>query len=146
MKFDVLYEMKSFQNDIMRKSCERKGLPERRTVSPVQMRIMDYLFENTDKDIYQKDLEILLNVRKSTLSGILDTMEKNQIIKRIDSETDLRSKKIVLTDEAMRRKKEIAQYFEKVNETVTKDIPEEKLEVFFEVIEMMKKNIKNEYK
>ena len=38
---------------------------------------MRYLFINMDKEIYQKDIEKNFVVRRSTASGILDTMEKN---------------------------------------------------------------------
>lgn len=88
MESDVLYQIKSFENEIMRKSFERGEIHKYRPISSVQMRIIDYLFKHLNQDVYQKDLESFLNIRKSTLSGILDTMEKNQIIKRVGSVGD----------------------------------------------------------
>ena len=40
------------------------------------MRIIAYIF-NKNGSIYQRDLERDLNLRRATLSGILNTMEKN---------------------------------------------------------------------
>lgn len=55
-----------------------------------------------------------------------------------------RSKNIVFTKEAVSKQKEIAQYFKKINRSLIKNIPKEKLDTFLEVLEMMKKNIENE--
>ena len=38
--------------------------------------IGDYLASNRDKDIFQKDIEYNFSIRRSTVSGILQLMEK----------------------------------------------------------------------
>ena len=43
--------------------------------SPTQMRIIDYIIQNEDKPIYQKDLESIFNLRRATISEVLITME-----------------------------------------------------------------------
>ena len=54
-------------------------------LSPSQMMIIRFLYKNSDKVVYQKDLEGTLPFRKSTISGIIQTMMKNNI-----KEDDLR--------------------------------------------------------
>ena len=45
-------------------------------VTPVQSRIIMYIYENNGS-IYQKDIESFISCNKSTLSAVLNTMEKN---------------------------------------------------------------------
>ena len=66
-------------------------------LSPSQMMITRFLYKNSDKVVYQKDLEGALPFRKSTISGIIQTMMKNNIISTESSKDDLRSKRIILT-------------------------------------------------
>ena len=141
MNKDVLLEIKSLQNELIRKTFKEIRHVHNCQVSPVQMQIMDYLLKNSDKDIYQKDLENLLNVRKSTLSGVINTMVKNNIIKRVTSDKDLRNNKIVFTDEVLAKQKEMKVYFNEVNKIIIKGIDQDKIDIFLEVINLMKKNI-----
>ena len=54
------------------------------------------LIYNLNPETYENDIEKLIESRRSTTSGILNTMEKNNLIKRVDSKKDARKKQIVL--------------------------------------------------
>ena len=55
----------------------------------IQRHILNYvLFESLGRDVYQKDLEEAFHIRKSTVTGILQLMEKNGFIKRESVEKD----------------------------------------------------------
>ena len=45
--------------------------------SATQMIIMNYILNHQNEDIYQKDLEEVLHLRRATVSGVLQTMEKH---------------------------------------------------------------------
>lgn len=107
-----------------------------------QMQIVSYLFDNLNRDVSQKELESVLNIRKSTISGIIDTMEKKNIIKRELSPEDGRSKIIKLTEENIKRHKEIVKKLEEIEKIITSNIPEEKMAVFYEVLDLMTENMK----
>ena len=66
------------------------------------MQILEYMFKHQDQEIYQKDLEKVLNLRRATVSGVLKTMEKNNLIERIIDSNDTRTKKIVLSNNAQK--------------------------------------------
>ncbi|MGN1301795.1 MAG: MarR family transcriptional regulator, partial [Clostridia bacterium] len=66
--------------------------------SPLQARIIDFLVLHQNEDINQKDLKNYLEVSKATVSSALQTMENNEIIKRVTSKEDARSKKIILME------------------------------------------------
>lgn len=113
-------------------------------VSPAQIRIVEYLSVNKDKKIYQKDIERLFKIRRSTVSGILKTMEKNDIIRRVDSLVDARSKEIILTDWAFNKALSIRNSFKDFDKVLCKDIGIIDLEIFFKVICKINDNIINE--
>ena len=136
----VAFEIKLLDNLISRKIIENKK--ENKTLSHVQASILKYLFENNNKTIYQNDLEVFLNVRRSTISGILKTMEKNNLIKRIDSKSDARKKEIVLTDYSIKKSKEMKKKVTLFETLLVKGISYEELEIFFRVIDKLKENVK----
>ncbi len=110
-------------------------------LTPAQIFIIKYLSKNKRKTMYQKDIEKKIGLRKSTISGIIKTMQKNNIIMSIDSKSDLRSKEIVLTKDGLKlerlmRKKE--KDFEKLLE---KDIDKKDLEIFYKVTMQIQNNL-----
>lgn len=106
-----------------------------------QMLVIKHLIDAGDREVFQKELEAVLNARKSTVSGILDTMEKNRIIVRVSSKTDGRSKVVKLSESAKRYKKDIFNLMESIDKRLIFGISEEDLKTFYRVIETMKENI-----
>lgn len=139
------YEIITLDHNIRRFLInEGKYTPIKNMPSQVQMRIVHYLIQNKDTDIYQRDLEKVLNLRRSTISGILKTMEKHNIIIRTDSKIDARSKKIELSSTSLKLYNESRKVFEKVNSILIKDIDNNDLEIFFKVAQKMKENLNEE--
>lgn len=140
----LLYQIKSLEKLIFRYfSCDVdiNNAPP----TPTQMQIIEYILKNNEKDIYQKDLEEILNLRRATVSGVLQTMEKNKLLERVTNSTDARVKKIILNEDAkkifLKNKKNI----EQLEKIVTNNIKEEELDIFLKVINIMKENIINNY-
>lgn len=141
---NIALEIKCMDNMINRHIINKaKNLKMTFTLTPVQFKILHYLFKNEEKVIYQSDIEKLIESRRSTTSGILNTMEKNNLIKRIDSKKDARKKQVILTSyckgyyEKMLKQRQI--FEEKLKENITI----EELETFFKVTEKIKSNIMN---
>ena len=136
----VLFEIKSLEKILVRymfNDFNINNIP-----SPTQMQIMNYMFENNLDYVYQKDLENVLNLRRATVSGVLQTMEKNGLLKRVIDSDDTRVKKVILNPET---KKKFAQRKEKLlilENLITKNISNSELETFYIVIDKMKNNIK----
>lgn len=140
----VLYQIKTLEKMILRTFLKDECILQKRSdivPTPTQMQIIQYILEHIDEEIYQKDLEKVLKLRRATVSGVLHTMEKNGLIERIIYTEDSRTKKIILNEKA----KKIYLYHEKkmedLEKIITKDIRQEDLDVFSNVIEKMKKNI-----
>lgn len=143
MEIYVANELKKLDVDINRKLF---SIAKERKIpfypSPLQAKVTKYLIENKEGEVYQKDLEEVFEVSKATISGVLLTMEKNKIIKRIPSENDARQKKIVLTKKSKEIYKEVKETFKKLNEELIKNISEEELQNFIKTMEKMRNNIK----
>lgn len=140
----MLYKIKSLEKLIAR--IVIGSLPEVKKVqiTPTQMQIIAYILENSNKDIYQKDLEEVLGLRRATVSGVLYTMEKNHLIKRSTSMNDARVKKIVLNDEAKVMFLKCEEKIKKLEELMIRDLSEVELQMFSKIIDKMKDNI-NKY-
>lgn len=139
---EILYEIKEIDMLILRKVLNMSKNNNYSTFSPVQGRIVKYLLDNKDKKVFQRDLEKILGVRRSTISGILQTMEKNNIIKRLAVEEDARIKEIVITDDAKKENKRIQEKFIEIENIISKNISKSDLEIFLKVARQIKKNLK----
>ncbi len=113
-------------------------------LSPSQMMITRFLYKNSDKVVYQKDLEGALSFRKSTISGIIQTMMKNNIISTESSKDDLRSKRIILTPYGKKINKEIEKNIIEFEKVLKNNIKEDDLRVFFKVTKQIQNNLKGE--
>ncbi len=102
---------------------------------------LGFFFHNKGKDIFQKDFEQEFNIRRSTASNILALIEKNGLIKRESVPYDARLKKITLTQKALDVQSVVDSAFERLEDTMRKDISEEELRVFFSVIDKINNNI-----
>ena len=145
----VLYKIKSLNTLIFReigKNCETNKGEKIVKATPTQMQILAYILECRDKEIYQRDLEKVLNLRRATVSGVLKTMEKNDLVKRVTDNNDTRSKKIILQEKAINIFKRHKKLMLEIENNITKNIPEEEIEIFCNIIDKMKENIKNMWK
>lgn len=112
-------------------------------LSAIQIDIMLYL-SKTKGNVYQKDLEKEFNLRKSTISGILKTMEKNEIIEKIEGKEDARSKQIIWTEKGKKISKNYAEKIDKMEELLQKNITKQELNIFFKVLTQIKFNLEEE--
>ncbi len=116
---------------------------EKNHLTPMHGWAIGYLYENQDKDVFQKDFEKEFSIRRSTASRILTSMENHGLIARESVHYDTRLKKIVLTEEAIRIHSVIMDQMAKFEQKLIQGIPEEKLEIFFEVVDEMKHNMES---
>jgi len=106
-----------------------------------QIQIIGYIYHSPKGDIFQKDIETKFSIRRSTATGILQLMEKNELITREPVEYDARLKKIVLTEKALTVTRQAHRNFTELEERMTKGISPEELEVFRSLIWKMRANL-----
>lgn len=144
-EYRLLFQIMNLEKMIFRTFIHDENLKEKEMIpTPTQMRIIEYILKNENKEIYQRDLEEVLNLRRATVSGVLQTMEKNHLIERVMDSNDLRSKKIILnksTKELFLQKEKQVKEIEKI---LIQGIKESELETFVNVLDKMKENIKKQ--
>lgn len=116
------------------------GLSCRDSFSGSQGRTLHFLLAQTE-DIFQKDIEEEYSIRPSTASQMLNQMEENGLIRREAVPYDHRLKRIVLTEKALAYRQQVVHDLTDLEQTLTRDIPEEDLAVFFRVVEKMMDNL-----
>lgn len=100
-----------------------------------------YFYDNSHKDIFQRDFENHFSIRRSTATKILQLMEKNGLINRVSVENDARLKKIVLTEKAVEIHKRITADIEKREKRLKNGISKEELDTFFKVANQIRTNL-----
>jgi len=100
-----------------------------------------YMNKKRGRETYQKNLEAEFSVRRSTASGILSLMEENGIITREVDERDQRLKTLVLTEKGLEICRHRDAEIEEIEATLAKGISKEELDMFFDIIIRIRKNI-----
>lgn len=111
-------------------------------VTNIQMFILRYI-DNTQDDIYQKNIEQVLDIRRSTTTEILNVMEREGLIKRKSIDNDKRKRKIILTSKGKEYVNTCKKTISEIEEALLENITEKEKEVFFNVLEKIKNNINN---
>ncbi len=75
-----------------------------------------------------------MGIASTSLSRVLNDLEKRKLIKRTSSNEDKRSIIISLTEEGLKMRDISKQYVKGFHNTIEDEIPEEKLSVFYEVM------------
>ncbi len=144
-KLKTIYQIKNLNHIIVRYCSSQKDLKEN-LPTPAQMQILDFIRKNQNNKIYQRDIGQNLGLRRATLSEILKTMEKNNLISRISDNKDTRIKEIILSDTAKEKFKQVKKLLENTEKTATQNIDEKELEIFFKVAKQIENNLKERVK
>ncbi|MBA4603369.1 MarR family winged helix-turn-helix transcriptional regulator [Thermoactinomyces mirandus] len=104
--------------------------------------IIRYIFVHSQtRDVYQRDLENEFNIRRSSVTGVLQLMERNGLITREHAEHDARLKKLKLTPKAIKIHKIITQAIIEVEKKLRKDLSEDEINSFYTTLNKIKKNL-----
>ena len=103
--------------------------------------IMRYLYENREKEIYQKDIEKHFSIGRSTVTSIIQLMEKKGFIERQAVQSDARLKKVLLTEKGEKTHEMIEALIIQLNQNMMEGIEPEELQTFLEVLSKIRQNI-----
>lgn len=105
--------------------------------------IIGFLADNSDRDIFQKDIEEIFSLRRSTVSNMVQLMEKKGFIARESVDYDARLKKLVLTEKALEIHKAVMKNVEENEKKLRNGISDDELKTFFDVLEKIQKNLES---
>lgn len=104
--------------------------------------VIGYLYDNRNKNVYQKDIEKQFGVRRPTMTEILKLMEKNGLVRRVRDKSDARLKLIELTDLALEIHENHEKDIENFEKRIRKNISDEELDCFFRIIDKISENVR----
>lgn len=99
-----------------------------------QYAVMVYLIKESDRDIFQKDIEEKFEIRRSSVSAILTHLEKKGFIIRESVAYDARLKKISPTQKGTEMVEKTVQFLQDFEKSLLADISDEDLETFYTVL------------
>lgn len=108
-------------------------------VTRVQWIAMYYLLKHGD--LSQKELGEKMDIKESTVARLLDRMEEEGLIIRIQVKEDRRVKYIKLTPKGRERIEELLPEGQKMSELFSMGITEEEIQVFKRVLDKFMENI-----
>ncbi|WP_416044733.1 MarR family winged helix-turn-helix transcriptional regulator [Clostridium tyrobutyricum] len=97
-------------------------------VTPVQYGILKCLWTKDGQT--PKQIADILGLDGSTITGILDRMEKKKFVKRTENPEDRRTLKVVITDKGSRLQKPVEEVVNKVNQYMLEIFTEEEQKKF----------------
>ena len=109
----VNYLLTTAQHSVFLKMTEKLSAFE---ITPVQYAVLYCLWENDKRS--PKEIAERLKLENSTISGILERMEKKELIKRSISKEDRRFIQVILTKKGASLKEDVLATVEQVNNEV----------------------------
>lgn len=128
--------------DHMIKDCVSEGKDTRKILNYTQFRILAYLVKHKDEETCQKDLEVETNLKKASITSVIDNLENRGYVKRTESKEDRRRNIIELSEMSKEIVENLDFRLKNVESKMTNNISENDLDVFFKVIKKMQENIK----
>lgn len=103
--------------------------------------LLHYLYDNRGRDVFQRDIEKQFSIGRSTVTSILQLMEKNGLILRESVPQDARLKRIILTQEALDLHVQIEQDIADFETKLTKGLTNEERIAFLTAVKKMRQNM-----
>lgn len=97
--------------------------------------------ERSGEEVFQRDIERSFQVRRSTATELLNTMEANGYIRRVPVERDARLKKLELTEKGRRLQEEVIAAINGVEDSLTEGFTEEEKNTLSALLEKLRRNL-----
>jgi DNA-binding MarR family transcriptional regulator len=109
-----------------------------------QNAILGYIFnESQKKDVFQKDIERIFEIRGSSATNMMKILEDKGYIKRVPVDHDARLKKLLATEKAKKQQDEVRRFLDKFSAGLKEGIEQKDLDTFYRVMEQVKGNLMN---
>ena len=131
------YYINKLSNKLRRKI---DAFPRRAMLSGSQGRVLHFVLAQ-NHDVFQKDIEEEFGLRPPTATQLLKKMEQDGLIRREVMAEDGRLKRILVSEKALQYKDVVITDLINLEEELTKEIPQEEMDIFFRIIEKMMENV-----
>ncbi len=108
-----------------------------------QGRTILYLHAHKDESIHLTDLENVFHLRKSSLTSLINNLEKNGYVNRVLSKSDLRLKRIELTELGEEKVQLLLQSFKDGENKVREGLSEDESSILLDLLNKVSNNVNN---
>ncbi|NLW54165.1 MAG: winged helix-turn-helix transcriptional regulator [Clostridiaceae bacterium] len=124
---------------LIKHSIAKKRAEENINLTHGQVRVLLYISKQ-DKPVYQRDIENMLHVRRSTATEMLNVLERDGYIVRQRSPHDGRLKEISVSPLSLQLTDKMDRHMDDLEERLIKNISEEDLKIFYKVLDQVGEN------
>ena len=117
----------------------QKERPSGMTIS--QLSVLGFLSFHQDQDIYQRDVENFFKLRRSTISSLLNTLERKQLIRRTPVSHDARLKKLELTEQGHQSSYYVYHTFSQMNDLMIQGLSPEEVQTLVTILGKIEDNL-----
>lgn len=103
--------------------------------------ILMYLHDHKDEDVFQKNIEEIFGITRSSASKVISLMEAKGLIDRCGVSGDARLKKLTITDLGENVRRKMIEGRDKMEKRLTKDFSEEEKELLNRLLLKLRKNL-----
>ncbi|MCQ2496471.1 MAG: MarR family transcriptional regulator [Lachnospiraceae bacterium] len=105
--------------------------------------ILGWLCDNSDRAVYQKDVENKFGMPRSTVANIMKIMEQKGYITRQSDEKDTRLKRVVVTEKGFKTHKETIALIDRVHCEMEEGISDEEKRSLRSITQKMAANMQS---
>lgn len=107
-----------------------------------QSMALGYLIHASAQDeIYVKDLEKYMKIRKSTASELVSRLEKNGYVKTEKSQKDGRLKRLIVTEEGHAAHDRILQFLQEIDDRLVEGLSKEEVDTLVNLLNRLIQNM-----
>lgn len=106
-----------------------------------QTLILVYLYRRQNDDVFQKDIELEFNVRRSSATGVLKCLEANGFIRRESINRDARLKKIILTKKAYKHREVLERHIDELEKILVSGLSQQEIDDLIKILGKIKRNL-----
>jgi DNA-binding MarR family transcriptional regulator len=92
-------------------------------------------------DIFQRDIEMEFGIRRSSVTSVLQGLERGGFILRENVEEDARLKKLTLTAKAIKKSEKIAEFIDKINNLMIRNLKKQDVDCLDRLLEKIEGNL-----
>lgn len=112
-------------------------------VTHAQIRVMDCLFRHPEHAMMLKDIAKELRLTPAAVSQTVDILVRRRRVVRETAPNNRRAVNIRLSGEGIRIKQQIDVFFEHLVESALREVPDDKLAVFTEVLQTFQRQLQS---
>ncbi len=134
----IMLDLKKTNKKIM-KMLSSRYKDMKLDITPNQSKILMYIYENNE--VTSNDIGSFIHSNKSTLSKVLNNLEKNGYIEREESKNDTRKKIVKLTGKSLNIVKVLESDAKDVSKELMINISKDEYDTFKRVLDKVENNI-----